>query len=220
MLPLEAMSPETKMTAPSSAIFVLWVLAGMAGVAMADPRPGGPAPGAAPGGGARPGGPSHGVRPPVAAEPRHGAHPGGAHDRWYGPSVRFYYGGPYWGGWGWPGYVWPGYYTYGTFYAPSYYGHGYVPPYYVYGPQGVVTSTGGVVYIERQADTVSTQQPEPAPAPAPAPPPAREAAAAAPPPAGTQWWYLCSSPRGAYPYVRECPGGWERVPAVPPDLSK
>jgi len=127
--------------------------------------------------------------------------------------VRFYYGGPYWG-WGWPGYYWPGYY------APSYHyygpGYGYVPPYYVYGPPGLATSTAGVVYIEREAGTVSTQQPEPTPAPAPAP----EAATGVPPPAGTQWWYLCNSPRGAYPYVRECPGGWERVPAVPPDRAK
>jgi len=70
----------------------------------------------------------------------------------------------------------------------------------------VVTSTGGVVYIERESGTVSTQQPAPD--------------AATPPPPGTQWWYLCASPRGAYPYVRECPGGWERVPAVPPGPVK
>ncbi|MCU0938472.1 MAG: hypothetical protein MUC86_04885, partial [Burkholderiaceae bacterium] len=56
------------------------------------------------------------------------------------------------------------------------------------------------------------QQPPAAPS-APASPSAPPAAAAAP---GTQWWYLCSNPRGAYPYVRECPGGWERVPAAPP----
>jgi len=70
----------------------------------------------------------------------------------------------------------------------------------------VVTSTGGVVYSERESGTVSTQQPAPD--------------AATPPPPGTQWWYLCASPRGAYPYVRECPGGWERVPAVPPGPVK
>lgn len=184
------------MAAPACSLLALIVAAAMAGVATAAPPPGGP--------------------PPGAAAPRHGAYPGGAHGHWVRPSVRLYYGGPYWGGWGWPGYVWPGYHAYGSFYAPSNYGYGYVPPYYVYGPPGVVTSTGGVVYIEREAGTVSAQQPEPPPAP----PPAREAAAAAAPPAGTQWWYLCSSPRGAYPYVRECPGGWERVPAVPPDLAK
>jgi hypothetical protein len=97
---------------------------------------------------------------------------------WYGPSVRFYYGGPYW---------WGGV-TYG---AP----YGYWPPYgAVYAPPPVVTVPAPPVYIERSAD----------PAPAPSAAPAGE------------WWYLCTNPRGAYPYVRECPGGWERVPAVPP----
>lgn len=51
--------------------------------------------------------------------------------------------------------------------------------------------------------------------PAP-PPPYVEAPAAAPPPPAEQVWYYCASSRGYYPYVRECPGGWERVPAAPP----
>lgn len=186
------------MTPSRSALFILMVLTGSA---LAASPHGGPGPGAAPpGSGARPGG----------APPRQGAYPGGGHGHWYGPRVRFYYGSPYWG-WGGLGPYWPGYY------APGYYyglGYGYVPPYYVYGPPGVVTSTGGVVYIEREAGTVSTQQPEPARSSA------ADATPVAPPPPGAQWWYLCSSPRGAYPYVRECPGGWERVPAVPPDHSK
>jgi hypothetical protein len=29
-------------------------------------------------------------------------------------------------------------------------------------------------------------------------------------------WYYCAESRGYYPYVRECPGGWQRVSAVPP----
>jgi len=28
-------------------------------------------------------------------------------------------------------------------------------------------------------------------------------------------WYYCRKPEGYYPYVRECPGGWQRVPAQP-----
>jgi hypothetical protein len=36
----------------------------------------------------------------------------------------------------------------------------------------------------------------------------------APPP---QYWYRCDSPRGFYPYVTSCPGGWQEVPAMPPD---
>jgi hypothetical protein len=80
-----------------------------------------------------------------------------------------------------------------------------VPPYYVYGPPG------GVVYIEREPGAAPTPRTEPTPA--------SEGTSDNPPP-GTQWWYLCTSPRGAYPYVRECPGGWERVPAAPPGQVK
>lgn len=29
-------------------------------------------------------------------------------------------------------------------------------------------------------------------------------------------WYHCRNPEGYYPYVRQCPGGWEAVPAQPP----
>ncbi|OGA48131.1 MAG: hypothetical protein A3G25_21325 [Betaproteobacteria bacterium RIFCSPLOWO2_12_FULL_63_13] len=29
-------------------------------------------------------------------------------------------------------------------------------------------------------------------------------------------WYYCADSRSYYPYVRECPGGWQRVPATPP----
>ena len=30
------------------------------------------------------------------------------------------------------------------------------------------------------------------------------------------WWYYCDSARGYYPYVKECPAGWQRVPPAPP----
>ena len=30
------------------------------------------------------------------------------------------------------------------------------------------------------------------------------------------WWYYCDASRAYYPYVKECPNGWQRVPAVPP----
>ena len=147
-----------------------------------------------------PGGGSVGVRALPACRPPHHHQPQGGGSVWFGPSLGFYYGAPYWGIRPWP--YWPDYYGFG---------YGYVPPTYVYGPAGVVTSTGGVVYIEREAGTVSTQQ---------APPEAPVAAPTTPLPPGGQWWYLCNSPRGAYPYVRECPGGWERVPAVPPGAVK
>jgi hypothetical protein len=168
------------------------------------PRPGGPPPGGPPPGGPPPGGPPGGKPPggppPSARPPAPGHYPGGGY--WYGPRVGFYFGSPGWWGWGGPGYYWPGYY--GTY--------GYPVPSYVYGPPGVVLTTGEVVYVEKEQGSVSTAQPAPDAIPAPA---------ATPPAASpTGWWYLCASPRGAYPYVRECPGGWERVPAVPPGRVK
>ncbi len=122
----------------------------------------------------------------------YGSYRFGFRSHWYGPSIGLYYGGPY--GWGAPGY-----------YGPAY-GYGY-PPGYVYAPPGIVTPAAGIVYIERS---------EPPATPQPVPPAAAPAAPPSVPPAASQWWYLCAEPRGTYPQVRECPAGWERVPAVPP----
>lgn len=32
------------------------------------------------------------------------------------------------------------------------------------------------------------------------------------------WWHYCQSARAYYPYITECPQGWQRVPPQPPDL--
>jgi hypothetical protein len=69
----------------------------------------------------------------------------------------------------------------------------YPPPYYYpgyYYPQPVAYPAQPVTYVEQGA------------APAPAEP------------AG--WWYYCEASRTYYPYVKECPSGWQRVPALPP----
>ena len=29
------------------------------------------------------------------------------------------------------------------------------------------------------------------------------------------WWYYCETSRGYYPNAKECPDGWQRVPASP-----
>ena len=29
------------------------------------------------------------------------------------------------------------------------------------------------------------------------------------------WWYYCEATRGYYPYVKECPQGWQKVPPAP-----
>ena len=78
-------------------------------------------------------------------------------------------------------------------YPPPY----YYPPYYApYYPPVVVERPVPQVYIEQQQ------------APA-APPPAPVAAAPA------NYWYYCAAAKGYYPYVKECPGGWQKVSPQP-----
>ena len=43
------------------------------------------------------------------------------------------------------------------------------------------------------------------------------AAAAPAAPGAENFWYFCNSPQGYYPYIKECPGGWQKVvPQIPP----
>ena len=74
------------------------------------------------------------------------------------------------------------------YYYPPYYA--YYPPYY---PPAVVVQPQPTVYIEQGG----------APAAAPAPAPA------------ANYWYYCAGSRTYYPYVKECPGGWQRVAPQP-----
>lgn len=66
-------------------------------------------------------------------------------------------------------------------------------PYYVYAPPPVYVAPSVVqvqppVYVERHDPPVTDQQ---------------------------GWWYFCDKANGYYPYVKECPGGWRKVPPVP-----
>lgn len=47
----------------------------------------------------------------------------------------------------------------------------------------------------------------------PAPPPVyiEQAEPAAQPVQAQQYWYYCKSSKGYYPYVKECPEGWQKV---------
>jgi len=64
----------------------------------------------------------------------------------------------------------------------------YPPPYY-YPPQVIVVPPAQPqVYIE---------QPEAAPA--------------VPAAGGQQYWYYCANAKGYYPYVKDCPAGWQKV---------
>lgn len=71
-------------------------------------------------------------------------------------------------------------------YSPWYYPPAYYAPPYYY-PPAVVSSPP--VYVEQQAPA----------APAPQ----------------TNYWYYCADSRAYYPYVKECPGGWQRVAPQP-----
>lgn len=70
------------------------------------------------------------------------------------------------------------------------YGYGYYPPSYYYPPAVIVQQP--VTYVEQNSSAPFA--------------PAAEAG----------WWYYCDQSRGYYPYVRECPTGWQRVPPTPP----
>jgi len=66
------------------------------------------------------------------------------------------------------------------------------PPYYAYSPSVIAVPSPPPVYIERRGYDEAA--------------PAREQG----------YWYYCHGSEGYYPYVRECPGGWERVAPTPP----
>lgn len=100
------------------------------------------------------------------------------------------------------GVPWPGYW-----YGPRYY---YGPPaYYYYDdyyPSTVVIERRPQVeYIERadvearSADNGRTTSTTPAPSQV----------------RPTNWWYWCEASQKYYPYVKECQGGFERVPPQP-----
>ena len=79
----------------------------------------------------------------------------------------------------------------GPFWAP-YWGPYWEP----YGYPSVVVTPPPQVYVQ------------PAPQTSVQPPPAQ-------PPAQPSWYY-CENPQGYYPYVQQCPGGWQPVAPTPP----
>jgi hypothetical protein len=103
----------------------------------------------------------------------------------------------------WPGYWAPYYYP-----PPRYY---YYDDYY---PSTVIVERRSPPeYVEKadiegQPATPSDQATATAPAPSQVKP--------------TNWWYWCESSKKYYPYVKECAGGFERVPPqpVPPPATR
>lgn len=124
----------------------------------------------------------------------HGYYGGGGHYGGHG----YYRGGGYYRGHGYyGGGIGLGLY-YGSPYWGASWGYPYYPYYYpsypayspyYYGPEVTIESSPPV-YIERG------QKSEPSNVPA--------------------IWFYCPDSRKYYPYVKECPGGWQSVPAQPP----
>ncbi|HWU98132.1 MAG TPA: hypothetical protein VN114_06435 [Oxalicibacterium sp.] len=84
----------------------------------------------------------------------------------------------------------PGYWHPG--YSPYYY-----PPYPYPYPPVVVAPSPPPVYIEQSQPAPDVQQ-------------------QLQPQQQTNDWFYCRKPDGYYPYVKQCPGGWQRVPPQPP----
>jgi hypothetical protein len=133
---------------------------------------------------------------------RGGGHHGGSYSRGghYGGYYRggghrggYYRGGGRHGDWdfdfviGGPYWGWGAYPYYYPYYSPYYYSY---PYYYPYGP-AVTQPSLPEEYVERTGPD--------------------ESASTAP----SDIWYYCPRSKAYYPYVKECPGGWETVPASP-----
>lgn len=116
-----------------------------------------------------------------------GGHFGGGHAR-FGISLGF----PIFAPGFYPYYAYPYGYGYPYAYPYAYPAYGYPAPAYAY-PPATTGYYSPPAYVEQGA------------------------AQAAPAPAQTQGdWYYCAASRSYYPYVTECPAGWQRVPAQPP----
>ena len=123
-----------------------------------------------------------------------GGHFGGGHFGGSRVGVGVFIGAPFFG------YYPPAY----NYYPPTYYDPGY------YYPPSAAVPYSPPAYIE---------QGNAPPAPAPYSPPAYGEQGNAPPapaPSQANWWYYCAGTQSYYPYVRQCPGGWQRVSPQPP----
>jgi hypothetical protein len=80
-----------------------------------------------------------------------------------------------------------------TYYPYPYYPYAYPYSYY---PPVVVTPSQPTVYVEQDTSPPNSQQMSPV--------------------TENYYWYHCDKPDGYYPYVKECPSGWQKVTPTPP----
>ena len=110
----------------------------------------------------------------------------------YSHGHRHLYLGINYGGFYGPGYYGYPFYGYGYGYGYPFYDYGYpfyYPPYYAY-PPTIIVPTEPPVYIQKE-------QPQPVQP-------------------QSNYWYYCENPQGYYPYVKNCPNGWQQVSPQPP----
>jgi hypothetical protein len=110
---------------------------------------------------------------------------------WYGGG---YYGRGHYGGWGYGhrgnyGHSSFGFYFGAPFYSYPYYSYPYQYPFY-FPPAVVTVPATPPVYIQ-QSPPAAQQYP-------------------------SGYWYYCNNPEGYYPYIKECPNGWQQVDPIPP----
>ena len=115
------------------------------------------------------------------------AHGGGGHGGGFGGGGGGHYGGGYYGGYRGGYYGGIGIYGLGL----GYYGWPYYSPYYAYPPAVVTVPASPPVYIEQGGGQPAPQS-------------------------QSNYWYYCADAQAYYPYVKECPGGWQQVSPQPP----
>ena len=79
----------------------------------------------------------------------------------------------------------------GVPYPYHYYPYPYYYPYSYYPPPVMVAPPQPPVYIEQGGSQPSEVSED-------------------------YYWYHCSKPEGYYPYIKECPDGWQKVSPTPP----
>jgi hypothetical protein len=99
------------------------------------------------------------------------------------------HGGGHYGGWGHGGHYSGLGLALGLGYGLGYYGNSYYSPYYAYPPTVVTVPVAPPVYIQ-QAPPVTQQYP-------------------------VGYWYYCNDPQGYYPYIKQCPNGWQQIEPIP-----
>ncbi len=123
--------------------------------------------------------------------------PAWAHGGGGGHGGGFGGGGHYGGGWGGGHYGGYGGGHYGGIdigiYGPGFgwYGWPYYYPYNAYPPAVVTVPSSPPVYIEQGGGQTYPQ-------------------------GQSNYWYYCADSKAYYPYVKECPGGWQPVAPQPP----